>query len=90
MNFILNSYNVRIIIEIGRGTSTLDGISIAQAILEHIHDKIGCRTVCATHYHQLGEVAADMASASSYQVMAKKNSNDEILFLYKIFVSKTL
>lgn len=68
----------------------MDGLSIAQAILEYIHDTIGCRTVCATHYHQLGEIVASMASVSSYQVMAKKNSNDDIVFLYKIFVSKRL
>ncbi|EDV22327.1 uncharacterized protein TRIADDRAFT_58819 [Trichoplax adhaerens] len=75
--------------EIGRGTSTLDGISVAQAILEYFHEVIRCRTLCATHYHQLGKLATTLKSASSYQVSAKKNSDGAIMYLYKIFVSES-
>jgi DNA mismatch repair protein MutS len=68
--------------EIGRGTSTFDGISIAWAVAEHIH-KIGARTLFATHYHELAELADSMPGVKNLSV-AVREWNDEIIFLRKI------
>jgi DNA mismatch repair protein MutS len=69
--------------EIGRGTSTFDGISLAWAVTEHIHDKIGCRTLFATHYHELVELEKTKPKLRNANV-AVFEKEDEITFLYQI------
>ncbi|MEI7910864.1 MAG: DNA mismatch repair protein MutS [Verrucomicrobiota bacterium] len=69
--------------EIGRGTATFDGLSIAWAVAEHIHDVIGCRTLFATHYHELTDLVNTRAAVANYNV-AVREWNDEIIFLHKI------
>jgi DNA mismatch repair protein MutS len=69
--------------EIGRGTSTFDSISIAWAVAEHIHTKIRARTLFATHYHELTELALTMDRVKNYTV-AIKEWNDQIIFLRKV------
>jgi DNA mismatch repair protein MutS len=69
--------------EIGRGTSTFDGISLAWAITEHIHDAIGCRTLFATHYHELVELEKTKPRLRNANV-AVSESQGEIVFLHRI------
>jgi len=71
--------------EIGRGTSTFDGLSIAWAVAEYIHDKnkIGAKTLFATHYHELTELASTLEGVKNYNI-AVREWNDEIIFLRKI------
>lgn len=69
--------------EIGRGTSTLDGLSIAWAIVEHVALKIKAKTLFATHYHELSELETVIPDLKNYHVLIKEGS-DGIAFLYKI------
>ena len=71
--------------EIGRGTSTYDGLSIAWAVVEHIadKDKIGARTLFATHYHELTELEGKVDGVKNYCILVEKNGED-IIFLRKI------
>jgi DNA mismatch repair protein MutS len=69
--------------EIGRGTSTFDGLSIAWAVAEHLHDRVGCRTLFATHYHELTELAAALSGVRNVNVQVRE-WNDEIVFLHRI------
>ncbi len=69
--------------EVGRGTSTFDGISIAWAVVEYIADKIRARTLFATHYHELTDLAFSIDSVKNYTVVVKE-WGDEIIFLRKI------
>ena len=69
--------------EIGRGTATFDGLSIAWAVAEHLHDSIGCRTLFATHYHELTDLANTRPAVANYNV-AVREWNEEIIFLHKI------
>jgi DNA mismatch repair protein MutS len=69
--------------EIGRGTSTYDGISIAWAVTEHLHDQIGCKTVFATHYHELTQLEGLLVAVRNYNVQVRE-VDDRILFLHKL------
>jgi DNA mismatch repair protein MutS len=69
--------------EIGRGTSTYDGLSIAWAVAEHLHDAIGCRAIFATHYHELCELADTRAGVVNYNVAAREHG-DSVVFLHKL------
>ncbi len=83
---ILNTATHRSLVildEIGRGTSTYDGVSLAWAIIEHIHDRIGCRTFFATHYHELTDLQSTLGGIKNLNV-AVKEWEDNVVFLHKI------
>ena len=69
--------------EIGRGTSTYDGVSIAWSVSEHLHDAIGCKTVFATHYHELTQLASELPGVRNFTV-AVREVGDQVLFLHKL------
>ena len=83
---ILNNATPRSLIvldEIGRGTSTFDGLSLAWSIVEHLHNQVGSKTLFATHYHELTELAARLPRLKNFNV-AVREWNDQIVFLRKI------
>ncbi|HEV8634253.1 MAG TPA: DNA mismatch repair protein MutS [Chloroflexota bacterium] len=71
--------------EIGRGTSTFDGMAIARAIVEHIHDhpRLGCRTLFATHYHELTDLARTLARVRNARVDVLEEG-DRVVFLHRV------
>jgi DNA mismatch repair protein MutS len=69
--------------EIGRGTSTYDGVSIAWAVSEHLHDRTGCKTIFATHYHELTQLTQDLDGVRNFNV-AVREVNDDVLFLHRL------
>ena len=69
--------------EIGRGTATYDGVSIAWAVSEHLHNAVGCKTVFATHYHELTQLTDELSALRNYNV-AVRESGDQILFLHRL------
>ena len=69
--------------EVGRGTSTFDGMSIARAVMEYIHDKIKAKTLFATHYHQLIALEQELSGVKNYSVAVKERGKD-IVFLRRI------
>ncbi len=74
--------------EIGRGTSTYDGLSIAWAVAEYLHDVLGARTMFATHYHELTQLTATKSRVSNWNISVKE-FNDEIFFLHKLVEGAT-
>lgn len=89
---ILNNASKRSLVildEIGRGTSTYDGLSIAWAIAEHLVEKIGCRAFFATHYHELTELAAELPGVANFNVAVREQNRSagcgrDVVFLHRI------
>jgi len=69
--------------EIGRGTSTYDGVAIAWAVTEHLHDQVGCKTMFATHYHELMQLPEKLAHARNFNV-AVRETGDTVVFLHRL------
>ena len=69
--------------EIGRGTSTFDGLSLAWSIVEHLHNQVGAKTLFATHYHELTELAGRLPRVKNFNV-AVREWHDQVVFLRKI------
>jgi DNA mismatch repair protein MutS len=69
--------------EIGRGTSTYDGMSIAWAMTEYIHDRVGAKTLFATHYHELSELESQLARVKNFNATVAETA-DKVIFLRKI------
>jgi len=69
--------------EIGRGTATYDGMAIAQAIIEYIHESIKCKTLFSTHYHELTSLENDLASLKNVHVSAEE-VHGEVVFMHKV------
>jgi DNA mismatch repair protein MutS len=69
--------------EVGRGTSTFDGISIAWSLTEYIHERLGAKTIFATHYHELNELAGLFPRIKNYRVDVREYS-DRVVFLHKV------
>jgi DNA mismatch repair protein MutS len=83
---ILNNATDRSLVildEIGRGTSTYDGVSLAWAITEYLHDQVGCRTLFATHYHELAQLANKLPGLRNYNVLVKE-CEGQVVFLHQI------
>lgn len=83
---ILNGATARSLVlldEIGRGTSTYDGVSIAWAVTEHLHERIGAKTLFATHYHELAQITELLPAAATYTV-AVKEVGDQVVFLRRL------
>ncbi|HKU98651.1 MAG TPA: DNA mismatch repair protein MutS [Vineibacter sp.] len=83
---ILNQASARSLVildEIGRGTATFDGLSIAWATLEHLHEVNRCRALFATHYHELGALATRLAALKPY-TMRVKEWQGEVVFLHEV------
>ena len=82
---LLNATKNSLIIfdELGRGTATYDGLSIAQSIIEYIHDNIGCKTLFSTHYHELTKLDKHFSGIKNVHV-AIKEENGNITFMHKV------
>ncbi|WCK56161.1 DNA mismatch repair protein MutS [Aneurinibacillus sp. Ricciae_BoGa-3] len=78
-----NARSLVIIDELGRGTSTSEGMSIAQAVIEYLHDDVGCKTLVSTHYHELSHLEDTLDNLKNYH-MAVEESGDSVVFLRKL------
>ncbi len=84
-NALLNATKNSLILfdELGRGTATYDGMSLAQAILEYVNKNIGCKTLFSTHYHELTALSKEMSTIKNVHVDAHEE-NGEVTFLHKV------
>ena len=84
-NAITNATKSSLILfdELGRGTATYDGMSLAQAILEYTHDRIGCKTLFSTHYHELTSLEKNLKHLKNKHVSATEDG-DKLVFLHKV------
>jgi len=83
---ILNNatgHSLVVLDEVGRGTSTFDGLALAWAIVEHLHENTSCRTLFATHYHQLTDLSQELSGVCNLNVSVRERA-EEIVFLHKI------
>lgn len=81
------SKSLVIIDELGRGTSNLEGMAIAQSVIEYLHTKVGCRTLFSTHYHELAELEGLLPGLKNYAT-AVKEQGAEVAFLRKVVRAK--
>src|SRR5437588_6114735 len=77
-------HSLIILDEIGRGTSTHDGVAIARAVVEHLHNETGARTLFATHYHELASMAEELAHLRVYTMAISDDEQGEIVFLHRV------
>jgi DNA mismatch repair protein MutS len=77
------SRSLALLDEIGRGTSTYDGVAIAWAVTEHLHGHVGAKTIFATHYHELTQLTEELQHACNYNV-AVREVGDDIVFLHRL------
>src|SRR5512146_1711164 len=72
--------------EIGRGTSTYDGLAIARAVVEYIHNnpRLNCKTLFATHYHELTELDKILPRVRNYNVSVMDEGDHQVVFLHKV------
>lgn len=82
---LLNATNRSLIVldELGRGTSTFDGMAIAQAVIEHIHNDVGARTLFSTHFHELTKLEYSLERLVSYRVEVEEKQG-QVYFLHKV------
>jgi DNA mismatch repair protein MutS len=88
---IINNATARSLVvldEIGRGTSTFDGLSIAWAVAEHLHNVLRAKTLFATHFHELTTLERKLAGARAYRVAVKEN-RDDVVFLHRILAGRS-
>ncbi|HZR43409.1 MAG TPA: DNA mismatch repair protein MutS [Ktedonobacteraceae bacterium] len=85
-------HSLIILDEIGRGTSTYDGLAIARAVVEHLHNEVGARTLFATHYHELAELASELSHLAVYTMAISEDEQDKqggIVFLHRVMPGST-
>jgi DNA mismatch repair protein MutS len=78
-------HSLIILDEIGRGTSTYDGLAIARAVVEHLHNETQARTLFATHYHELASMANELAHMAVYTIAINDDEPENIVFLHRVF-----
>ena len=85
-NILLNATSNSLVLldEVGRGTSTTDGLAIAQAITEFLHNKVGCKTLFATHYHELISLENSLQGLRNYHLSVGRDEDNNLVFLRKI------
>jgi DNA mismatch repair protein MutS len=77
-------HSLIILDEIGRGTSTYDGLAIARAVVEHLHNELGARTLFATHYHELSVMAEELPHIHTYTMQINEDDPQHIVFLHRV------